>query len=69
MSLPAPGTFPLASGTHPLEVTGGRLRARLRSEPDRPAKSRVGDALRLAAAGIHATDSPRQVAERPIVIK
>jgi hypothetical protein len=69
MSLPEPGTFPLASGVHPLEVRG-RGGSSLDSELNRIAFQtvRVGDAG-SQRGGESRADGPREVAERPIVIK
>ena len=62
MAAPEPGVFPLASGTHALEATG-RTRSTHDSDLNRIVfrSERVGD----SSSG----DSPKQVAERPIVIK
>ena len=69
MALPEPGVFPLASGTHALEVSG-RNGSELDSELDRIVlqSQRVGDA-QAHRRGEYRTDDPEQVAERPIVIK
>lgn len=62
MASPRPGTFPLASGPHALEAAG-RTRSANDSDLNRIVfkSERVGDAA--------STSSPKQVAERPIVIK
>jgi hypothetical protein len=62
MASPEPGVFPLTSGVHALEVAG-RSRATRDSDLNRIAfkSERVGE--------LSGEDSPRQVAERPIVIK
>jgi hypothetical protein len=62
MASPEPGVFPLASGVHSLESTG-RARPTRDSDLNRIAfkSERVGDSS--------LEDSPKQVAERPIVIK
>jgi hypothetical protein len=62
MASPEPGVFPLASGTHALEATG-RTRSTHDSDLNRIVfkTERVGDAS--------SSDSPKQVAERPILIK
>ena len=69
MSLPEPGTFPLASGMHPLEVRG-RGGSSLDSELNRIVFQtvRVGDAGK-PRGGDSRADLPRDIAERPIVIK
>ena len=69
MALPEPGVFPLASGTHALEVSG-RSGSELDSELNRIVlqSQRVGDS-QARRGGDYRTDDPRQVAERPIVIK
>ncbi|HMF35375.1 MAG TPA: hypothetical protein VKF17_01995 [Isosphaeraceae bacterium] len=68
MALPEPGVFPLASGTHALGVSG-RSGSELDSELNRIVlqSQRVGDSQ--ARRGDSRTDDPKQVAERPIVIK
>ena len=69
MALPEPGVFPLASGTHALEVSG-RSGSELDSELNRIVlqSQRVGDSP-AHRGGDYRTDDPKQVAERPIVIK
>jgi hypothetical protein len=69
MALPEPGVFPLASGTHALGVSG-RGGSELDSELNRIVlqSQRVGDS-QSRRGGDSRTDDPRQVAERPIVIK
>ena len=69
MALPEPGVFPLASGTHALEVSG-RSGSELDSELNRIVlqSQRVGDS-QVRRGGEPRTDDPRRVAERPIVIK
>ena len=69
MALPEPGVFPLASGTHALEVSG-RSGSELDSERNRIVlqSRRVGDSP-ARRGGDSRTDDPRRVAERPIVIK
>ena len=69
MALPKPGVFPLASGTHALEVSG-RSGSELDSELNRIVlqSQRVGDS-QARRGGEPRTDDPRRVAERPIVIK
>lgn len=69
MSLPEPGTFPLASGVHPLEVKG-RDGASLDSEHNHIVfqTARVSDSTKQRAGETRA-DNPREIAERPIVIK
>lgn len=68
MALSEPGVFPLASGTHALGVSG-RSGSELDSELNRIVMQtqRVGDSQ--ARRGDSRTDDPKQVAERPIVIK
>jgi hypothetical protein len=69
MSLGEPGTFPLASGVHALEVRG-RGGSGLDSELNRIVfqTARVSDSGN-ERGGEHRNESPREVAERPIVIK
>jgi len=69
MALPEPGVFPLASGTHALEVSG-RSGSELDSELNRIVlqSQRVGGS-QARRGGDSRTDDPRQVAERPIVIR
>ena len=69
MALPEPGVFPLASGTHALEVSG-RSGSELDSELNRIVlhSQRVGDS-QARRGGESRTDDPRRVAERAIVIK
>ena len=69
MALPEPGVFPLASGTHALGVSG-RSGSELDSELNRIVlqSQRVGDSP-ARRGGDYRTDDPKQVAERPIVIK
>jgi len=69
MALPEPGVFPLASGTHALGVSG-RSGSELDSELNRIVlqSQRVGDS-QARRGGDSPTDDPKQVAERPIVIK
>jgi hypothetical protein len=69
MARSEPGVFPLASGTHPLEVSG-RGGSSLDSELNRIVfqSKRVGESQdRIARA--RRDDNPREVSERPIVIK
>jgi hypothetical protein len=69
MALPEPGVFPLASGTHALEVSG-RGGASLDSELNRIVfqTQRVADSP-SQRGGDSRPENPQQVAERPIVIK
>ncbi len=69
MSLPEPGVFPLASGTHALAVSG-RSGSELDSEQNRIVlqSQRVGDAQASRNSNSRSGD-PDQIAERPIVIK
>jgi hypothetical protein len=62
MAAPEPGVFPLASGTHALEASG-----RSRSTQDSDLNRIVFKSERVG--GTSSGDSPKQVAERPIVIK
>jgi hypothetical protein len=69
MALPEPGVFPLASGIHALEVEG-RGGSSLDSEQNLIVfqTQRVGDS-RNQRSGDSRTEDPREIAERPIVIK
>ncbi|MGC8640069.1 MAG: hypothetical protein ACP5XB_09360 [Isosphaeraceae bacterium] len=69
MSPPEPGTFPLASGVHPLELKGDSA-----ATLDSPLNHIVFQTVRLGDAAKQRgdeprTNDPRQLAERPIVIK
>ena len=69
MALPEPGVFPLASGTHALEVRG-RNGSELDSELNRIVlQSQRVSSAQARRRGESQTDGPAQVAERPIVIK
>ena len=69
MALPEPGVFPLASGTHALEVKGSDG-TKLDSAVNRIVFQtvRVGDSGKQRESGSR-VENPREVAERPIVIK
>lgn len=69
MALSEPGVFPLGSGTHALAVSG-RSGSGLDSELNRIVlqSQRVGDS-QARRGGDSRPDDPKQVAERPIVIK
>jgi hypothetical protein len=69
MALSEPGVFPLASGTHALEVTG-RSGPELESELNRIVlQSQRGGDSQARRGGDSRSNDPAQVAERPIVIK